>query len=302
MPLSHILLAIAMTVGWGGNFVAVRFGVQELSPIFLAALRFVILLACLLPWLRWKAGSMKPVLWAAVLGGPSHFAAIFLGTALLDHASSASFLSQLLVPISMIFAVVFLHELIGKWRLLGVGISLVGVLVLSFDPGVFSNLDGAALVIWAQISYAASSIFLRQVRNVSLLEMQAWTAALSAPILLGMSFLFEQDQVAQLQGMTSTGMGALAYSIIGASIVGHGGAYFLYQRHTVTTVMPFLLLIPVFATLGGYLLLEEELTMRMLIGGVIISSGVGLVIFREKRRAEASLGKTGSGRSSGQTP
>ncbi|MDA5195066.1 DMT family transporter [Govanella unica] len=290
MPLPHILLAILINVGWGGNFVAIRYGLQDMSPIFFSALRFAILLPFLLPWLKWRSGRMKPVLLAAALGGPMHFSTVFLGTALLGHASSAAFLTQLAVPITMLLAFLFLGERIGKWRIIGMAVSFVGVAVLSFDPHIFGHLDGVAVLLWSQCAYACCAIFMRKVQGFSMLEMQAWMAALSAPGLMALSFLFESGQGAELQGLTATGMGALAYSILGASILGHGGAYFLYQRHPVTAVMPYLLLSPVFATIGGVWLLGEELTLRMIIGGLIISTGVAIVVYRERRRLAAELG------------
>lgn len=291
MPLPHILLAILINAAWGGNFVAIRFGLQDLSPIFYAALRFAIMVLLLLPFLKWKPGRMKPVLLAAAFGGPFHFGGVFLGTALMDHASSASILTQMSIPMTMVLAVFMLNERIGKWRILGLCLSFVGVLILSFDPHMFGHLDGVAVMLWSQFAYSLSAIFMRRVQGVSMLEMQAWIAAVSAPGLILLSFLFESGQAAELANISGTGIAALAYTIIGASIIGHGGAYFLYQRHPVSSIMPFLLLNPVFATLGAVLMLGEELTPRMIIGGLIISAGVGLVIFRERlrlRRLEVS--------------
>lgn len=284
MPLSHIFAAILINAGWGGNFVAVRVGGAEVSPIFFAALRFIIMMLILLPWLRWKTGLMKPVLIGALFGGALHFSAIYVGTTMLGHAASASFLSQLVVPFSMLLAVIILKETIGKWRIFGVALSFVGVGILSFDPGIGAHIEGALWIIWAQFSYAVSAICLKKVRGMNVLEMQAWIAALCAPGLLVLSLVFEDNQLAQLDGMTVQGWSALAYTIIVSSIIGHGGVYYLYQRYPVSTVMPFFLLSPVFATVGGVLLLGEELTLRMLLGGIVISGGVGLIVFRDKLR------------------
>lgn len=294
MPFPHVLLAILINAVWGGNFVAIRFGLLDLSPIFYAALRFVIMLLLLLPWLRWKTGRMKPVLLAAAFGGPLHFGAVFLGTALLDHATSASLLTQLSIPITMLLAVLMLHERIGRWRIIGMALSFVGVAILSFDPHLFGHLDGVAVMLFSQFAYALSAIYMRKVKEMTILEMQAWIAAVSAPGLVFMSFLFESGQAAQLVNISGTGVAALAFTIVGASIIGHGGAYFLYQRHPVSSIMPFLLLTPVFAALGGVLMLGEELTPRLVIGGLVISAGVGLVIFRERLRQRRPQGEEGA--------
>jgi len=40
MPVSHLLLALAVVFVWGTNFVVIRWGLDEFPPFLLAALRF----------------------------------------------------------------------------------------------------------------------------------------------------------------------------------------------------------------------------------------------------------------------
>ncbi len=42
MPVSHLLLAVLVTVLWGWNFVAIKAGLDSLPPLLFTALRFVI--------------------------------------------------------------------------------------------------------------------------------------------------------------------------------------------------------------------------------------------------------------------
>jgi len=48
VPLSHLLLALAVVAVWGTNFVVIKGGLAELPPLLFATLRFV---ASALPWL-----------------------------------------------------------------------------------------------------------------------------------------------------------------------------------------------------------------------------------------------------------
>ncbi len=48
MPLTHLLLALAVVAVWGSNFVVIKFGLTELPPLLLATLRFAL---SALPWL-----------------------------------------------------------------------------------------------------------------------------------------------------------------------------------------------------------------------------------------------------------
>lgn len=285
MPLSHIALLLLVNLGWGGNFVAVKVGLAEMGPLFLSAFRFAILLVILLPWLRIKPGQMKGIFWIALAGGPLHFGAIFTGLQMIGGAASAAMLAQLGVPCTILLAMIFLRERVGPWRLLGMVLAFAGVAVMSFDPAVFEHLDGVAVMILSQLAYGVASILMRRLKGVSVFELQAWIALVSAPFLFAASFLFESGHAQQLQDLSWTGIGAIAYTVVGASIIGHGGIYFLYQRHPVSVIAPYLLLAPVFGVLGAVLVLGEVLTARMVIGGLIIFAGVAIVTLRELHRA-----------------
>ncbi len=282
MSTSHILLAIMVTLAWGGNFVAVKVGLTELEAFLFCGIRFLLMFFLLLPWLRWKKGLMKPVFWAALCGGPLHFGAIFVGIDLLDNASTAALLTQLGVPFATIFGVIFLGERIGWWRIGGLTLAFLGIVVMSFDPRIFGFWQGTLVMVVAQLFYAGSAILMRKVKGVSMLEMQAWMAAVSAPLLLMVSVMIESNQIEQLMNIDLKGVTALTYTIIISSILGHGVAYFLFQRHPVSDVAIFFLLAPVFGAASSVLMLNEDLTLRMIAGGVIVFVGVAVVTFRER--------------------
>ncbi|MBV9541333.1 MAG: EamA family transporter, partial [Alphaproteobacteria bacterium] len=41
-PLSHVLLALAVVLVWGSNFVVIKFALAHLPPLFFAVLRFTL--------------------------------------------------------------------------------------------------------------------------------------------------------------------------------------------------------------------------------------------------------------------
>src|SRR2546429_472802 len=48
MPLTHLMLALAIVFIWGTNFVVIKWGLAEFEPFLFAALRFAL---CVLPWI-----------------------------------------------------------------------------------------------------------------------------------------------------------------------------------------------------------------------------------------------------------
>jgi len=122
---------------------------------------------------------------------------------------------------------------------------------------------------------------------VGVFELQAMMAAVSVPVLLTLSFLFEAGQAHELAGLTTRGYLALGYTIVIASLFGHGVSYFLLQRNPVSTVTPFFLLTPVFGVLLSVAILDEVLTSRMIAGAFVTFVGIAVVTLRERRRALA---------------
>jgi O-acetylserine/cysteine efflux transporter len=65
--------------------------------------------------------------------------------------------------------------------------------------------------------------------------------------------------------------------------------YFLWntliRRHDVGRVAPFLLLLPVYASLGGMLFLGERPSLNSVMGGAVILIGVGIITIQLRRKA-----------------
>ena len=57
MRLSHFALAILVCFAWGLNAVAAKIGVTYIPPVFFTALRYIAVLACMVPWLRPVPGN-----------------------------------------------------------------------------------------------------------------------------------------------------------------------------------------------------------------------------------------------------
>jgi O-acetylserine/cysteine efflux transporter len=52
MRFPHLLLALLVCLAWGLNAVAAKVGVTYIPPVFFTAVRFVLVLMCLAPWLK----------------------------------------------------------------------------------------------------------------------------------------------------------------------------------------------------------------------------------------------------------
>ncbi len=281
-PLDLFLVLVA-NAAWAFNFIAGKAGVEHFSPLLFTALRFGLLVVLLLPFLRPVAGQMRAILAIAVVLGVGHFSLMFAGLAAGGDVSSIAILTQLYVPFSALMAVVFLGETMGWRRITGVAVAFGGVLVIGFDPIVFEHLDALVLITGAALALATGTILMRRIRGVGVFALQAWIAAVAAPSLLTLSLLLESGHWESLRTATWMDWGAPAYSAIGASLVGHGIVYHLLRTYPVNLTAPLMLLTPVLAVVFGVTLWGDELTGKLVLGGLMVLGGVAVITVRAPR-------------------
>jgi len=82
---------------------------------------------------------------------------------------------------------------------------------------------------------------------------------------------------------------SIFYSVLIASIVGHGLFFHLVQRHPVSAVMPYLQLTPIFAVLFGVVLWGDRPGWRLFIGGTAILAGISIITLRARKKSISVL-------------
>jgi O-acetylserine/cysteine efflux transporter len=296
MKFSHFMFAMVINLVWGFNFLATKLTIDEIPPIFSAALRFIIILIFLFPFLKILPGRMKPLLITSAVMGIFHFGAFYVGLAMSDDISVVAVASLLSLPSATILAIIILGEKIGWKRGTGILAAFGGVVVLGYDPRAFSYIDGLMVVGVSALAMGVASIFMRQLQGVPTLVLQAWIALVGSPILLAASFVFETNQFEALANASWVALGCILYSAVLSSIVGHGGVYYLLQRYPVTVITPLTLLSQVVAVIASVVLLNEVLTSQMLVGSILTFVGVLIISLRNTKvsqsqsRARAELG------------
>jgi|TARA_R110002124_G_scaffold217817_3_gene383477 O-acetylserine/cysteine efflux transporter len=277
-------MALMISAIWGFSFVASKVGLDHFPPLFFTALRFSLVAILLSPFLKIVKGRMKAIFWIAVTVGVFHFTFLYLGIYAAGGVTAVAITSQLIAPFSVILAVIVLKETIGWRRILGIIMAFSGVMFLGFDPVIFDQLEGVALVAFAGLFMAVGLILMRQIQNVGTMTMQAWIGAISFLPLMLISFTTETGQFDAVMSMGWEAGGALAFVVIVTTIIAHGGWYFLIQRYPISVLTPFGLLAPVFGVIFGVVLFSEPITIRFLIGGTITLVGVGIINMRTAKK------------------
>jgi O-acetylserine/cysteine efflux transporter len=278
-----LALLLGMNLIWGMNLIASKIGVGQFPPIFFTALRFASLAVFLIPMLKMHRGQMTYLAAAALLTGPATFALLFAGIYLTEDASTVAIASQMGVPFSTLLSIWLLGETIRWRRTLGIALAFGGIVIIGFDPRVLAYWEGLVLVVGSCFVSSLGLIFLKRLHDIKPLELQSFVALVGGALLLVMSFALESGQMDAVRNANWQGWAALAFTTLLSSLVAHTAWYYLVARYPVTSLSPLTLLSPLFGTLFGVTLLDDQLTPRMLLGGAVTLLGVLIVVVREKR-------------------
>lgn len=190
------------------------------------------------------------------------------------------------MPVWMTIGAHFLipAERLTTVRLLGLALAVAGLAVAMWGRGDGENLlRGDVYCIVAAMMWAAIGLVARLTpMNRAAPEMQLlYQLVVSAVVLLPVSYLIG-DQVRDLHLMH---WGILAFQAIVVVGVGFLTWFWVLSKYPASDVASFGFLAPVFGVLLGWLLLDEELSIWIIVALVLVSFGIVLINRKPKEAA-----------------
>jgi drug/metabolite transporter (DMT)-like permease len=264
------LLFAAMCVIWGIPYLMIRVAVRELAPVTLVFLRTGLAALLLTPVAAWR-GELRPLAarWKPLLLYTAVEVAIpwvLLADAETELSSS---LTGLLVAAVPLVGAVILRERMGGLRWLGLLVGLAGVAALvGLDTKDVAALPLVEIALVA-IGYAAGPIILsRSLSDLPALGVVAASLVLTAAVYAPFAAFRLPD------GMPSA---HVVESVLGLAVVCTALAFLVFfaligevgpVRATVITYVN-----PAVAAVLGVALLDERLTLGMVVGFVLVLAG-----------------------------
>ncbi len=280
---------------WSSAFVGIRVGLTVFSAWHLVLLRFLTASAVLLVGVLMTRGRVIPprrvwgrVAASGVAGFTVYHTALTLGERTVA-ASTASFIIAAAPLFSAVIARLFLGERLTGQAWGGMGLSFAGVAVLSgMGPSVHWN---ALLIVLSAVSTAAYFILEKPLlAEFRALDVTAWvTWAGTIPML------------SYLHGFVAAVLTAPAYPLLMVVYIGVFPAAVAYvtwsialREANVAQVAPMLYLNPVLASLLGWVMLGERPGWDLVVGGVMILTGVWVVQSRGRPKRLPRVEEDGS--------
>lgn len=284
LPLYAAALLVALTASWGIAQIAVKLGLEGISPLTQAGLRSVIAVPFLLGWCWWRGVRVwvrDGSLWPGLICGlffAAEFWALFEGMARTSAARST-----VMLYMAPFWAVLGAHVLVPGDRLTPrklAGLLLAfGGLVVAFAGRLGQPADatllGDLLALLAGMCWGATIVVIKatmitRIAAERTLLYQLGVAALLWPIglALGEAGVFDPTPLV---------LGMLLFQAIGIAFISYAAWFWLVSKHKASALAPHLFLTPVFAAIASALLLGEALTPSLLASLALVAAGIWVV-------------------------
>lgn len=276
MALRHFLLVFLVVTLWAFNNIVVKWGLGEIPPLFLTLMRFVVVALILVPFTRVTREQLRYLLPLAFTFGFMHFSLLFLGLKFTD-AGTGAIVVQLGTPFAMILAMVFLQEKLSLVQMLGIAVSLTGVVVLAGSPTIPSWWV-LCLLLCSAAGWAISNLIVKKSSGIKPLAMTGWLSLLAIPIVGFSSLVMESGQLTSLVHASWRGWLAIIYSAVCSSVVAYSIWYGLLRTYNVNLIMPWSLLTPVLSVIMGVLFQGDSMNVFKICGSLLVVLGTAIAV------------------------
>ena len=288
-----LVIVLACCVVWGLSQVAAKISMTQMPPLFQAGVRSVGAAVLLLWWSRWrrlpmfaKDGTGRAGLLAGALFAVE-FACVFVGLQYTTASRMVVFLYLSPFVVALGMPLIARSERLSVWQGIGLMLAFGGV-VWAFAEGFVASSApplqwlGDALGIAAAVLWGLTTLVLRASRLANALPEKTllYQLVVSGAALLLASALSAETWPRALSVVVA---GSLLFQIVVVTFASYLAWFWLVRHYAATRVAAFTLLTPVFGLLAGVLLLDEPLTVRLLVALAAVCAGIALVNYRPRR-------------------
>jgi drug/metabolite transporter (DMT)-like permease len=281
-----IFAFLSIWIVWGSTYLAIRYAVATIPPLYTAGMRHLTAGLILLAWCAWK--KLRPT-WPQIRASIVIGALFFLiGHGSLHWAEQVvpSGLASLLIATEPIFVFAISCAVEKKWRmnvtllagiLLGVaGVALlVGRSVLSSNPKMFL---GTVAILVGSLSWSAGMVYSRRSHlSGHPMLLSALSLLAGAVMLLTVGTLAGEARGFSLSSVSHRSCAALAYLIIFGSVITFSAYNWLLEHYSPTLIATHTYVNPIIAVLLGWLIVHEPITLNLGIAAAMVVGAVVLV-------------------------
>lgn len=295
LDLLAVSLLLACCLFWGFQQILIKTTVPEVPPLWQAALRFFGATLLLWAWCGWRGVRLferDGTLTAGLLAGAlfaAEFACIYLGLQYTAASRLTVFLYTSPFVVALLLPRLVPAEKLRTVQWVGLVIAFVAVAV-AFSEGFTGSstprqLRGDALGLAAGVLWGLTTLVIRasKMATSSAEKTLFYQVAVTAAVAPLLSLAFGETWSLQYSGYA---WGSIALQTVIGAFASYLAWMWMLRHYPATRLSSFTFLAPLFALLSGVLLLDEKLTLQLVIALTAVAAGIVLV---NRKRAVVKL-------------
>jgi O-acetylserine/cysteine efflux transporter len=277
---THILAALIVALIWGTNFVAIKLSYESFTPFALLFVRFFFTTFPALFFISKPKTSWKEMFYLALFLWMGQFSFLFVGIYLGASPGIAPLFMQTQTIFTLVLSVMYLNHKPTMGEIIGISVAFLGVMGIAYERFIGGSVLGYALLLPGALCVAISNIQFNKLKHQDEHPMilVVWSSLIALPVMLALSLIFEgpwalYDAWTQL---TWTSTCATLYTIYFSTLIAASLWAFLLRKYNPSLVVPFTLLIPIFAMVSSQLILGEQYSIYSLASSSLILLGLAI--------------------------
>lgn len=281
-----LVSALCLCCFFGANAVAIKISIAGLGSYLTAGARFLIASVLLVIWARFSGRSLsiKKSNWAPLLiislGFSIQLLLFYTGI-----GKTTASRTSLIINLQPFFVLLLAHffipgDRINLSKILGIIFAFSGMVVIFFDNQVLDSQlrTGDFLVLLGAFIWSCNAVYTKNViKHYSALQITLYPMIFSIPVSFGMSLLMENDLNRYIDLPI---FGAMFYqSIITASFC-FVAWNSLLKKHGAVALNSIIFIMPIVGVALGGFILDEVITMRLLLGLILVVIGLLIIHFK----------------------
>jgi len=283
-------LAVFLSAAFGANAIAIKISVSGIGPLSAAGIRFLIASLAIFVWARATGRSFQvhrnqiyPLL-VIFLIFFFQISLFYLGISR-TNASRAVLISNL-QPFFVLFLAHFFipDDRITPRKVFGLLLGFVGVcLVFLEKEGVTEGFQrGDVLMVFSTSLWAVSAVYTKTVlHRLSPHFIAFYQMVLSVPLFFLCGLLWDQPMISSLSAQV---VAAVLYQALVAAAFGFIAWNTLLQHHGAVILNSFNFILPIAGVFLAWWLLNEPLTVKILLALLLITAQMFVLYLEPKRR------------------
>jgi putative membrane protein PagO len=267
---------------WGSTWLAIRIGLESLTPLYSSGFRFILASLLILLWMRFKNIELQKdkisIRFYIVMGVFTFvipFALVYWAEQFIPSG-----LASVLFAVFPFFVVIFSYflipsETIGFAKLIGIVIGFTGILIIFSDDlggDITSYLIGMSAIVLSGILQAGIAVLIKKYgQHLNPLTMNFVPMIIAGLSLLVLGIFLEDFNTLSFN---SEAVLSIVYLALFGSIITFTSYFWLLKRVNIILLSLMAFITPIVALFLGWLVYNEQLTTNHFWGSVLVLTGL----------------------------